>query len=220
MDLKLPATLGSAELPEVILHLRHADGANSTPIRHCEHGEHGGKVEMFTDFAFEVVPSDHLDVTTHQSKGHYKAIVKAKALTDTICLVFKAMGSCRKSMLYTFPLRPRLQVLKTCTSLVSDDGNHATSRRWLLRLETGSEQQDIKLQVFATLKHPERLAKDRKRGHDTTTMPQVEEEENRQNKVKRCMELYHRELQAMPDSVLDWELQKLNSHQFPDKSTR
>ena len=87
-------------------------------------------------------------------------------------------------------------------------------------METGSEQQDIKLQVFATLKHPERLAKDRKRGHDATTKPQVGEDGNRRNKVKKCMELYNRQLHAMPDTVLDWELQKLASHQFPNKSTK
>ena len=104
MDLKLPGTLGSAELPEVTIHLRHADEANSTPIRNCGHGEHGAKVEMFSDFAFEVVLSDHLDVTTYEAKGHYKATVRAKAPTDadTIRLVFNAMGSCRKSTAYTF----------------------------------------------------------------------------------------------------------------------
>lgn len=99
MDLKLPGTLGSAELPEVILHLRHADGANCTPIRHCGDGEHGGKVEMFSEFAFEVIPSDHLEATTQEVKGHKKATVRAKVPTDTLSLVFKAMGSCRKSKL-------------------------------------------------------------------------------------------------------------------------
>lgn len=38
--------------------------------------------------------------------------------------------------------------------------------------------------------------------------------------MKKCLELYGIELQAMPDSVLDWELEKLNSHRFELKNKK
>ena len=60
-----------------------------------------GQVKMFADFAFEVIPSAHLAISTHDEKGHKKAIIKATEPTDTICLVFKAIGTCRKSKHHT-----------------------------------------------------------------------------------------------------------------------
>ena len=98
MDLKLPGMLGSANLPEVTIHLLHADTAFATPISHCGDDEHEGKVDQFANYAFEVVPSAHIDIATFEEKGLKKATLGATEPTDTICLVFKAIGSCRKSM--------------------------------------------------------------------------------------------------------------------------
>ena len=93
-----------------------------------------------------------------------------------------------------------------------------------MRLETGREQHDIKLQVFTTLKNTERLIKDRKRrGDEVATYDadsRVDENDNREKKMKKCLELYRMELQAMPNTVLDWELKKLNSHGFECKNTK
>ena len=93
-----------------------------------------------------------------------------------------------------------------------------------MRLETGREQHDIKLQVFTTLKNTERLIKDRKRrGDEVATYDadsRVDENDNREKKMKKCLELYRMELQAMPNAVLDWELKKLNSHGFECKNTK
>jgi len=201
VDLKLPGMLGSANLPEVTIHLLHADTAFATPISHCGDDEHEGKVDQFANYAFEVVPSAHIDIATFEEKGLKKATLGATEPTDTICLVFKAIGSCRKN-----------------------EGNLAASRRWILRLETGREQHDIKLQVFTTLKNTERLIKDRKRrGDEVATYDadsRVDENDNREKKMKKCLELYRMELQAMPNTVLDWELKKLNSHGFECKNTK
>lgn len=101
MDLKLPGILGPADIPDVSLSLLHADAALSMPIYHCGDAEHQGQVKMFADFAFEVIPSAHLAISTHDEKGHKKAIIKATEPTDTICLVFKAIGTCRKSKHHT-----------------------------------------------------------------------------------------------------------------------
>ena len=98
MDLKLPGMLGSANLPEVTIHLLHADTAFATPISHCGDVEHEGKVDQFANYAFEVVPSAHIDIATFEEKGLKKATLGATEPTDTICLLFKAIGSCRKSM--------------------------------------------------------------------------------------------------------------------------
>ena len=98
MDLKLPGVLGSANLPDVTMHLLHADAALSRPISDCGDEEHQGKVDIFTDFAFEVIPSAFINISTYEEEGHKKAKVKASEPTDTLCLVFKAIGSCRKSM--------------------------------------------------------------------------------------------------------------------------
>ena len=88
----------------------------------------------------------------------------------------------------------------------------------------GEEQHDIKLQVFATLKNIERLVKDRKRRdikiENNNTDSQVRENDDREKKIKKCVELYKSELQAMPDAVLDWELEKLNSHRFQSKDAK
>ena len=38
--------------------------------------------------------------------------------------------------------------------------------------------------------------------------------------MKKCMDLYRNELRAMPDAVLDWELEKLNYNQFRCKNEK
>ena len=97
MDLKLPGILGSDKLPAVFLHLVHADTAHELPIYHCGDEQHQGRVEAFAEFAFEVVPSADIDVKVYEERGHKKAKLVAFQPTDTIRLIFKAMGSCRKS---------------------------------------------------------------------------------------------------------------------------
>merc|ERR1712071_644858 len=89
------------------IHLLHADTAFATPISHCGDVEHEGKVDQFANYAFEVVPSAHIDIATFEEKGLKKATLGATEPTDTICLLFKAIGSCRKN-----------------------EGNLAASRRW------------------------------------------------------------------------------------------
>lgn len=103
--------------------------------------------------------------------------------------------------------------------IVSDDGNIATQRRWILRLETGGERHDIKLQVFTTLKDTERLVKDRKRRRSNEIPPSsmvsfLRENDGKEEKMAKCLEMYKMELQAMPESVLDWELKKLSSRKI------
>ena len=110
VDLKLPTMLGSANLPDVTIHLLHADAALPMPISDCGDDEHKGKVDIFADFAFEVIPSAHLDISTYEDQGEKKATVRAMEPTETIRLVFKANGSCRKSMQHKLLIESEIQV--------------------------------------------------------------------------------------------------------------
>ena len=59
--------------------------------------------------------------------------------------------------------------------------------------------------------------KDRKRRRSNEIPPSyssVRENDGKEEKRAKCLELYKMELLAMPESVLDWELKKLSSRKI------